>query len=277
MLQANVEKDMSPPKRHHYVPNMILRNFTNDGGQLHCWRRAGTKNKIWKAPPENAFVVGHLYTKRDEFGNPDMSIEKDLSVVEGNAAAVIDKVINCSLNGNCPRLSPSERERLGRFIDHQHRRTPEIHALIDNDLENWEADLLASFEREYGRLPTEEERAEIEDPELRRRMKQKMIADLAGLPPEDDVLKLYAERPIEFRVIRNERKSFVIGSRSEPGKWFPVHKQVVFRLVAEDGPDSLTEIHDMAVVRRINKETVRDSLAFAGPSEQLVQSLAGSA
>ena len=268
---------MNQPRRHHYIPDMLLTRFTVDDGRLWLCRKDGDKSKIFKTGTKKAFTVNHLYRKHDLSGNPDLSVEEALGVVEGDAAAVIDKIISCSLDGHCPRLTADERETLIRFIDHHHRRTLENHPLVDKDMENnWPAILLAAFESEYGRPPTEEERAQIEDPELRKTASQSMKANLAGLPMRTRNLKLYAQCPIRFRVIRNRKKSFVIGSRIEPGDWFPVHRKVAFRLVAGNGPDELTEIRDMADVRRINEQTVRDSLAFGGASEQLVRSLAGS-
>ena len=85
-----------------------------------CWR-GGAETRFWKALPKNSFVVGHLYTKRDESGNSDTSVEADLGDIESAASPVIDRIVSCALDGNCPRLTASERETLVRFIDHQHR------------------------------------------------------------------------------------------------------------------------------------------------------------
>lgn len=123
---------------------------------------------------------------------------------------------------------------------------------------------------------TPEELAGIEDPAHRKTARQTIIANLAGSPPTDNAQRLYPQCRIEFGVMRIGNKGFVIGSWCEPGEWFPVDQKVAFRPVAENGPDTLTEFRDMAEIRRINGKIVRNSLAFAGPSEQLVRSLAGS-
>lgn len=268
---------MNQPKSQHYVPEMLLKRFTDNDGWLHCCLRRGAGTRFWKTRPKNAFVVRHLYTKRDESGNRDTSVEEGLGkTVESDAEPVIDRIVSCALDGSCPRLPTGERKTLIRLICHQQRRTPEIHPLVDENLENWEADILARFESEAERTATPEELVEIENRETRKTARQSLIADLAGGPPTDDEMRHYPRCPIQFGVIRNTKKSFVIGSRSEPGLWFPVHQRVAFSLADEISRDELVELNDMSEVRRINEQIVRGSLAFAGASEQLVRSLAGS-
>ncbi len=111
----------------------------------------------------------NLYTKHDSSGNPDMSTEKDQGVVEGDTAPVIDKIIRCSLDGNCPHLSPGEKGKLGKFIFHQYKRTPEDRSFIDKKTDGWLAEAPAAFENEYGRKATPEELVELEVPEYRQR------------------------------------------------------------------------------------------------------------
>ena len=83
-MQASVEKAVNQPKRHHYIPIMLLKHFTGNDGQLHCCRQNGAEPNFWKALPQNAFVVKHLYTKHDSFWNPDTSVEKDLGAIESD-------------------------------------------------------------------------------------------------------------------------------------------------------------------------------------------------
>ena len=267
---------MSQPKRQHYIPKMLLKRFADDNGLLCVCRRDEEKLEFRTVSPKNAFVVRHLYTNRDGFGNPDTSVEADLGDIESAASPVIDRIVNCSLDGNCPRLSADEREKLVRFIIHQHRRIPENLPLVKESLNIPMTEIPDAFAKAAGRPATKEERAQIEAPEFRKMQSQNAFSSFAGVPPRPEVLQLYAGYPIHFGVIRIARKNFVIGSRIGTADWFPVHRQVALRLVAENGPDGLTEFQDMAEVRRINEQTVRGSLAFAGASEQLVRSLAGS-
>lgn len=266
---------MNQPKRHHYVPEMLLNRFTDDEDWLYCCWRGGAKTRFWKALPKNAFVERHLYTKRDGSGNRDTSVEADLGDIESATSPVIDKIVSCALEGDCPRLTAGEREILVRLIIHQHRRIPENLPLVKESLDLRMTEIPDAFAKATGRPATTEELAEIKDPEFRELQSQNAFASFAGVPPVPKVLQFYTRCLIQFGVIRIARKNFVIGSRIGPADWFPVHRQVALRLVAGNGPDGLTEFQDMTEVRRINEQTVKDSLALAGPSQQLVRSLAG--
>ena len=225
--------------------------------------------------PENAFLERHLYTKRDDSGNPDLSVEEGFGVVESAASPVICKIVSRSLAGHCPCLTEAEREALIRFIIYQQRRDPGNRHLVEETLDNRIAEIPDVFERAVGRPATMEERALIETSEFRKQAKQNAFPSFAGELPADDVMEIYSLCPIHYGAIRDIRKSFVIGNHVRAFNWFPVHRQVAFKLVVESGPDELIEFKDMAQVRRINEQTVRVSTTFAGHSERLVRSLAG--
>ena len=51
----------SEPKRQHYIPEMLLRNFCNPYGRV--WVADGAK--VYETHPRNVFVESHLYTRSD--------------------------------------------------------------------------------------------------------------------------------------------------------------------------------------------------------------------
>ena len=265
---------MNHPKRQHFIAVMLLNGFTDGKGQLHCCRWEEAKPRFWKARPRNAFVEGHLYTKRDSSGIPDMSVEVHLAEVESAASPVIEKIVNHSLQGRCPCLAAKEREALILFFIHHHRRTPENRPLVEESLDGRLAEIPAVFERDVGRPSTEEERAQVRSPEFRKRVMQNAFPNFAGVPPQPEALRIYERCQIQFAVIRNARKSFVIGSLIGPAYWFPLHKHLAIKFVKSNGPDRLFAFDDVAEIPRINERTVNGSMPFAGASEQLVRSLA---
>ena len=130
----------SDPKRQHYIPEMILRRFTDSDGLI--WVGDGTK--VFPTNPKNAFVAGHLYTKSD-FSNAQKdgsteaffdSIEKSdeyenhLNEIESKAGPVIEQVVKQARRGRCPQLSPCLNDALKRFIVAQACRTPEAQARV---------------------------------------------------------------------------------------------------------------------------------------------------
>ena len=252
---------------------MLLRRFTEDDRNL-LWFYLKNQSGHWprRVSLNDAFVQKNLYATQDSSGIQDMSHEYFLAGVEREVAPVICQIIRCTLHGRCPQLPTDKKEKLVRFIYHQHIRAPERRALINRYMnEDWEEDLRIEVEKKFDRPVTQEERAEIEDPKLRQRVGQNITADLAASPMSDSSLQCYLQRAIQFGVIRNEQESFVIGNQTKSHHWFPVHRNVALRLVDPCGPDDeqLTELNDVTEIRRINKETVQDSLAIAGPSERL--------
>ena len=60
--------EVSRPKRHHYIPQMILRNFTNVDGGLFFWRRNFAPGEVKSTWTDNLFVESDLYTLIDGAG-----------------------------------------------------------------------------------------------------------------------------------------------------------------------------------------------------------------
>ena len=105
----------NPPKRDHYIPQMLLKNFCDGSGRV--W--VGDGKKIYSANPKNVFVQGHLYT-RSIFGNSPRdtdhedflnSIEKSyeyeerLSEIESRVAPAVQQIVGQVRQGKCPQLS----------------------------------------------------------------------------------------------------------------------------------------------------------------------------
>ncbi|WP_373866623.1 DUF4238 domain-containing protein [Skermanella aerolata] len=53
----------APPKRHHYVPEMLQKHFTDDHGFLFAFLRNHSYRGILQIKPENIFLEGHLYRR----------------------------------------------------------------------------------------------------------------------------------------------------------------------------------------------------------------------
>ena len=54
---------MSEPKRHHYLPQSYLENFSNDGG---VWVYNDKDKTIKKIPKLNVAVISHFYTRENK-------------------------------------------------------------------------------------------------------------------------------------------------------------------------------------------------------------------
>ena len=263
---------MTTPKRHHYIPELILKRFADAKGLLQCCRRNGTKPEFFESSPKNAFVEKRLYSKIDSSGNHDASVEKDLSSIESDASTVISKIVSCALDRNRPRLSRDERSKLALFRCHHQRRVPMNRQLIEVSKTRWLEEIPHAYENYVGRPVTDEERARIISPEYWEQFRQSAFTKFVGAEPPDHLLNFLTDCPIQFGVIAHPKKSFVIGDWIEIDEWFPVHRSVAFKY--GDGPGALIEFAETTEIRRINEHTVRNCQSFAGPSKKLVRSLA---
>ena len=83
-------KRVSNPKRHHYVPKMLLQNFTDDNGRLYVFDRRLPEKGVRISSPKQAFVENNMYLQYAYGGGEkDYSIEHSLSQLEGYASLVI--------------------------------------------------------------------------------------------------------------------------------------------------------------------------------------------
>ena len=78
---------MSEAKRHHYIPQFILKNFLDNKGQVFYWDIE--KEVLEKRNPRSIFMNFDMY--RDEVNHKDKptSIESSLAIFEGEIATLI--------------------------------------------------------------------------------------------------------------------------------------------------------------------------------------------
>lgn len=106
------------PRRHHYVPRLLLRNFTNSAGQL--WVFDANQKKNWQASPDSAGFERDLYARNLKSPEPEFSaIEEFLSQqVDGPGAEAIASLLARQ------RLSGEQEGNFLVFVAAQMLRTP---------------------------------------------------------------------------------------------------------------------------------------------------------
>lgn len=103
--------EQNEAKRHHYIPQFILRNFTNENGQLEYWDI--NEKKLEKRNPRSVFMNWHMY--RDEWNHKDNPtlIESSLSVFEKEISELIN---NKMLSENEIILTRTELDSFRIFL-----------------------------------------------------------------------------------------------------------------------------------------------------------------
>ena len=103
---------MNEPKRHHYIPQFILKTFSFDGkGHVHYYSKFNGKTSCEEI--RNTFMALHLY--RDEINSPDFPtvLEHDLARFESDVAQIINQKF---LRSNQITLSMEEDSKLRLFF-----------------------------------------------------------------------------------------------------------------------------------------------------------------
>lgn len=282
---------MSVPIRQHSVPRMLLKRFVNKDGKLYYYDKRLPNKEILCAKPSNLFTTRHLYTQIGPDGEIDVSVEKDFSVLESNADAVIEKIVSAARAGVVPGLTTEEKEIWNHFLYYQFKRTPDFHT-ANNTLANFDAHLdrsIIEFERTRRPL-TNTERANFQEPDFRERMKKNSWV-LAVAKPGPEVLTVLRGKGLRVTLLEKLNKSFIISSfpivrfaefknthLSDPGveMWFPIASDVAVSVAPwPGGVERLSIMSDDRHIRIINEALYKQSTIIASRSEELIGSLVG--
>ena len=276
---------MSDPKRHHYVPKMLLKRFVDNNGNLWVYRKDSSDQKVFPAKPDNVFLETDLYTQFDQTGTKDTSVEKQFSTLEGQADLVIEKIITQARSGRQPSLTLGEKKTWDEFLYCQWIRVPQMY----NDTIADESFLNAVRDAENSLGPmSDETRADIfQKKEI---LKKSAWVRAAGMPFTDDsdVLEILEKKGLCIAVIRNPKKSFIIGSLpvrkvTPPGHTdlsdphvealLPISHDVIVTPAYEQGLEKIIEMNDGNYIRELNKQALAQSDAIAGRARALIESL----
>ena len=117
---------MSTPKRHHYIPRMLLKRFSNERGIFYVFDKRHPDKGLHKRKLENLFVERHLYTQVDANGAKDVSVETEyLASLESKGSRLFNKLVFAARRGDAPSLTPVEKDIWKEFFYCQHMRVPE--------------------------------------------------------------------------------------------------------------------------------------------------------
>ena len=280
------------PRRNHYIPKMLLKNFCDDGGLL--WIADQERGKCYQTNPTNAFVKNNLYTKRDySQATESYEYEDTLSKIESNAEPAISSLIEQARSGRYPRLDPDLDDHFKKFVIALVRRTPESQERIssesDMDYEEVFDSVAAYFLRQGGYLVPQKEWFERNPDVLKLKQIAKSNHNAKFAAGEHHRLRQETERfsrevGLGIALIRLPKRSFVIGSHGlttiERGSarkvsWLPIAHDVAICFTAFPDKGSIRYLNSTqeSFIKSINRATAAQSRIIAGRSETLVRSL----
>lgn len=151
------------PRRHHFIPRFMLRKFARPDGQVSVFSVSEKAHRMRHI--SDTAVMKDLYTVIDKEHGESLSVEKILAEADGQAAGVIDHLVEKGLS-----ITPEQRGNLAMWIALLHVRGPHLRRTLEalHD-QTYKLDLSLAADREVarsrlqhnlGRAPTE---SEVED------------------------------------------------------------------------------------------------------------------
>ncbi|MBY5533008.1 DUF4238 domain-containing protein [Rhizobium leguminosarum] len=272
-------------KAHHFVPQFILRNFTDNCGHLHFWRRDKGVENIGMSSPRNLFQETHLYSSYSQDGRRDNRLEQFFANrIEPDTATLFRRLLDEVRSGSVPELSAKDWATWRSFWYFQMKRSPGyMRSMAD----------VTNVERYVDGQLAKAQANNVIDATVAQTLKPRMLqninvaAQAAG--PSEKVQRRLAGLGMAIYYSSNAHKSFVVGDipgasvslKSADGttmfaRFLPISDDVALGL--SDGPPSVTIVNvPPTVVRRMNEATLARSEVIAGRSNALVASLARAA
>lgn len=274
-------KGPNTPKNHHFVAQMHAARFTDDTGKLWAFNKEG--GALFYAPPKAVFAKTHLYRIEDADGQKDTSLEAEFSTLEGDASAIITKLIDGARTGKASHLTEQERATWDMYFYLQWKRTPDVHAKVAS-LNEAETRLDSIFAEIATRGPeAAAEVAKLDTPKERKRLIQGGKVHAIRRAP-GDVLQVLASRGLVLLHVSAPDQSLAIGSlpivrkagdlRAEDSEvWLPIASDVAAGPGYAPGTITIVELTNAEEVWRLNLVTASQSSTFAAASKILMESL----
>ena len=263
---------MSGYKRQHFIPKMLLKNFSfckNGRKRLYFFDKNSSGKGVGETSPRSFCVEENIYTKYEEDGNRDVSAEKDFGNLEARTGEIIKKIVEAARTKKCPQLSCDERRYLGHFVLCQGFRIPDR----SDPITGRDFIILCITNPEILKKPREE----ID--KLREKKRLESLTRYREVPEE--TLSFFEDKDPVIRVAREGEENFVIGSNPvllmEPNNhlfeiWLPIASNIAVTPCSTRGNDGFIKSGDLDI-HSFNKDVFRQSKMIAGNSEELIWSI----
>ena len=275
---------MSDPKKHHFIPQSILRHFLpDDENTFYCFNKR--KGKTHRSTPKDIFFEDELYTKTSWLGGNSKSMEFELGRLESEIAECVRNFVERAQE-NTFSLSMEEKELWMKFLFVQVSRHPDQRENVKRD-PGWYEDTMPRVKPD-GTIIHPYARQYIQNPEIQKDIENEVRLRLIFDSGVYDRLKpIFDSKEVFAITINIPRKSFVIGDKgitrwpsggsdlrdSDTRLLFPVRPDVIIAW----GNTSATrkvETTNREEIRKLNQLTASQSEVIVGRNKALIDSLA---
>ena len=128
------------PKRHHFLPQMLLRRFTDAKGKLAYFTKLAPAAGVIGGKPKSLFAENHLYSVEQADGSRDVEFEKTFAKLEGETEAILGKIVFDHASGSEAGLVDSGEARARSVLLHAMEACSR-HACKSSTLQNADANI----------------------------------------------------------------------------------------------------------------------------------------
>jgi hypothetical protein len=193
---------MNTPKRQHFVPQMLLRRFSDPDGRLFFFSKRNPESGVHSGSVKTLFVERHLYSTVDDSGKHDVQLEKHFSNLKGRASELFDKIVSTARLNQIAKLTTDERHLWDEYFYYQWKRVPDF---LNKNLTviNFESKLqesISKFEAVH-RPVTDEELSNLSETKTIERIKKNAIVGAiadSGLEGQQSNLQGLVSRARKF-------------------------------------------------------------------------------
>ncbi len=279
---------MTTPKSHHFVSDFLIKKFAFDGDKVFYLNKRSERKIPVPIKSSKVFYETNSNTFERPDGTKDFSVESALSILEGQVAVILLKIIASVELGKLPMLNSSEKALLDEFLLTLFKRSPQTrnkHATAAFFQESL-AESLMELHAAGIHVPEELKTKFRSESWKKRTLKQAMVT--ATLRHGHEVNTAMSEKGLYFARPKNPKKTFILGSEpllrlrgsktngiADPQSelWLPISPTIAISLYGASGRETLVFLEDQAV-RYLNYHSWQQSESAVANNAELLNSIA---
>ena len=280
---------MNKTRRSHYVPKLLLSEFTDGTGILYFVNNSSQTPVVKSSGPTNLFVKRDLYRHDGDLIDVTTDIEEQFGNLETLFAPIHQEMIKSLRRGLTPEINATKKSILIDFMVAQSRRTPDqrnrMHKKANDIIARRMKSAKHEIEKAHGPLTPEDEEL-IGSKAQEEYVRLIQLNGMASLSP--NIQFQLQEHEFHYLRIRKHGLSFVVGSN--PVVWYQdmdrpipngqvkdvflaISSDIALKLVASSRGPRVVNLFDGDSVREWNEKIRDQSIMIAGRSKLLMRSL----
>ena len=257
-------------RRHHFIPQFVLRSFTDDGDHLWFTWSDGRWGEPRRTGVKNIFLERDLYTTTERNGSTSDENEKALARKESHWSRAIESIWNHLDNGESEMIQEADTKLAVEYYLYAGFRSPERVNAVMRDAEHSPKDVIL-------RMNPGTKLDEEEFPVLEKNIKAILGSGQADSVKEQ-IEELICTRGLGLYHLDSDNERFILGScgiaTPESDRFFvPVHPRLA--LFCTDYADGITILQENGdeLVQKINNSLWTNSKQVAADSKELLEAV----